>query len=175
MPLTNTAGFISFTTYRLLLKEITIKDAADLLLIRSNKEAMKYIDRPLATSIADAAALINTMAENFENGSGICWAICLKEDATLVGTIGFWNIDTEKLTAEFGYMLEPKLHNKGLMNEAFEPIIKYAFDNVKLKCLEALVVPKNIASINLLIKNSFEQEGKTDDGNFTFTKKTPLL
>jgi len=159
-------NFPTIETERLLLKEITLQDAADMLTIRSNEEAMKYIDRPIAKTIEDAIILINTLADYFKNNTGICWAVCLKENAKLIGTIGFWNIDTTNYRAEFGYMLEPNYHRKGIMNEAFTPIINYAFMQLQLHSLEAHVNPKNKASINLLLKNGFVQEAHFKENYF---------
>ena len=171
MILPNVNRFETLTTNRLLLKEITLQDATDLLQIRSNKSAMKYIDRPIASSLDDAEVLINTMAYNLKIGTGICWGICLKNNAKLVGTIGFWNINKENNTAEFGYMLEPTLQKIGIMTEAFEPIINYAFKKVKLKCLKAFVQHKNIASINLLLKNGFVKSEDEEESNLIYIKK----
>ena len=158
--------FPVINTQRLLLKEITLQDAADLLAIRGNIDAMRYIDRPLARTIEDAETLIHSMDGFLKNNVGISWGICLKEDARLIGTIGFWNIDTTNHRAEFGYMLEPAHHRKGIMTEAFAPVINYAFSEVKLHSLEAHVNPENMASRILLEKNSFVQEAYFKENYF---------
>jgi ribosomal-protein-alanine N-acetyltransferase len=50
--------FPILTTQRLVLRQITIKDAAALYALRSNEKVMQYIDKPLAKSLADAVELI---------------------------------------------------------------------------------------------------------------------
>ena len=63
----NFTTFPTIETERLLLKEITLQDAADFFAIRSNIDAMKYIDRPIAKTIEDAEVLINKMIDLYKN------------------------------------------------------------------------------------------------------------
>ena len=60
------------------------------------------------------------------------------------GYLGFYNLQ------------EPRT---GLMSEALEHIINYAFYNLDLHRLEANVQPDNLASINFVRKNNFTEEG----------------
>jgi [ribosomal protein S5]-alanine N-acetyltransferase len=166
MLIINFNTFPIIETERLLLREITLQDASDLFTIRSNTDAMKYIDRPIAKTIEDAVVLIDKMIDLYTNNEGISWAICLKEDAKLIGTIGFWRIDKPNYRAEIGYMLEPKLHRKGIMNEAFTPTIHYAFNEMNLHSIEANINVENLASRKILEKNGFVQEAHFKENYF---------
>jgi [ribosomal protein S5]-alanine N-acetyltransferase len=116
--------------------------------------------------VEDAIVLIDTLADYYKKNEGICWAICFKEDAKLIGTIGIWNIDKANYRASFGYMLEPKHHRKGIMNEAFAPTINYAFSAMNLHSLEANINPENMASRKVLEKNNFIQEAHFRENHF---------
>jgi ribosomal-protein-alanine N-acetyltransferase len=156
-----TIDFTSFPilqTNRLLLREVKLEDATDFFIIRSNIDAMKFIDRPIAKTLEDAEELINKMIDLYSKNEGISWAICLKEDSKLIGTIGFWRIDKQNYRAEIGYILNPLFHRKGIMNEAMIPAIDYAFNELHIHSIEANINPENIASRKILEKNNFIQE-----------------
>ncbi|HEX5654490.1 MAG TPA: GNAT family protein [Chitinophagaceae bacterium] len=141
-----------------MLRTIEEPDAARLFQLRSDPVVMKYLDRPMAQSIDDARELIRRIRADQEANQGITWAICLKEDPALLGTIGYWRIQHEHHRAEIGYLLDPALHGKGMMQEAFQPVIAYGFSVMKLHSIEANVNPSNAASIKILERNGFVRE-----------------
>ena len=141
-----------------MLRAITHADAAAFFQLRSDKNVMQYLDRPLAQSIDDVLALIKKIADGQLANENITWAITLIDSPTLIGTIGFWKIDTANYRAEVGYLLHPDQQGKGLMTEAIRCILQYSFEKMKLHSVEANVNPANKASIQLLEKNGFVQE-----------------
>ena len=64
----------------------------------------------------------------------------------------------EKNIAELGFELFPQFQGKGLMQEALIKIMKYGFENLNLKKLEAYTNQENTSSIKLLERNKFIQE-----------------
>jgi len=145
-------------TERLMLRQIVLEDSKEIFALRSNKEAMRFLDRPMAQSERDAVALIEKIEKDLIANDGITWGICLRNDSRLIGTIGFWRILKEHYRAEIGYMLFPERHGKGLMQEAIQVSIQYAFEKLQLHSIEANVNPNNMASIKLLEKNHFARE-----------------
>lgn len=160
-------SFPILKTNRLLLRAIESNDVSDFFAIRSNTQAMQYIDRPLATSENDVLSLIDVMTNAYKNNDAITWAICLKESNKLIGTIGFWRIDKENYRAEIGYILNPDFHQQGFMQEAMQPVIAFAFSSLKLHSIEANVNPNNTASKNILLKNGFEQEAYFRENHYS--------
>lgn len=155
----NFSHFPQLETERLLLKQITNYDAPALFEMRSSKEVMKYIDRPLAKTVDDALALIKLITDSWRTNDGITWGIFTKEQPQqLMGTIGFWKIQKEHHRAEIGYLLHPSLQGKGIMKEAMQGILNYGFNAMHLHSIEANVNPDNTASRKLLEKLSFVQE-----------------
>ena len=78
----------------------------------------------------------------------------------LIGGCGFHNYYTDHSRAEIGYHLFFEHDkNKGLMTEAIQKIIHYGFEVMKLNRIEAFVSPANEASIKLLKKFNFVEEG----------------
>ncbi len=150
--------FPVLSTDRLILRQIVAKDVKEIFALRSDKQTMQYLDRPMATTEQDALALIQKIEKDLVNNDGITWAICLKTDSHLIGTIGFWRIIKEHFRAEIGYMLSPRFHRKGIMQEAMEVSLQFAFQKLRLHSIEANVNPKNLPSIKILEKNHFVRE-----------------
>jgi len=151
--------FPELQTERLLLSRLSLSDASEVFRMRSNPEVMRYINRPLPQSIADAEAWISMILAALENNDGITWKLSTKEEPQkLIGTAGLWRIEKENDRAEIGYMIEPAFHGRGLMSEAVKPILDYGFDVLKLHSIEGLIDPRNIGSARVLEKTGFTLE-----------------
>jgi ribosomal-protein-alanine N-acetyltransferase len=155
----NLSPFTELETERFFLRNFQLDDKEDLFEMRSNPEVMKYIPRPLAITIDDAALHIEKLTKAWNENEGINWAIVEKSSKKVIGIIGFFNIIKEYYRAEVGYMLNPKWHKKGIMHEALQVVIPFGFENLKLHSIEAIIAPENIASGKLLLKNKFRKEG----------------
>ena len=158
--------FPELETERLLLRQVQDQDADDFFILRSDQTLMRYIDRPLASSITDAQHLIKKIHDSLIQNDGITWIITLKPDPGLIGTIGFWRIEKENYRAEVGYMLAVKWQDKGIMSEAMKEVLKYGFKEMNLHSVEANVNPANEASIRLLEKNQFIREAYFKENYF---------
>ena len=158
MLILNLSPFPSITTNNLVLRQITEEDVNEILLLRSDKKVMKYIDRPISKSKEDASLYIQHITDLHKNNEAITWGIALKNNPQLIGYIGIWNIKKEHYRAETGYALHTDHHRKGIMQEALSEILKYGFKEMKLHSIEANVNPLNIASIKLLERNNFIRE-----------------
>jgi ribosomal-protein-alanine N-acetyltransferase len=150
--------FTVLETKNLLLRSFRTNDADDFFVLRSNPEVMKYIGRPLATSIDDTVHLIAVLKKNHEMNTGITWAITHKSADRLIGTIGYWRIIPEHHRAEIGYLLHPDFQGKGMMSEAVSAVLDYGFNTLGLHSVEAVIHPQNTASVHLMEKFGFVQE-----------------
>lgn len=159
--------FPVLNTQRLVLRSITKNDADNLFRLRSNKKIMQFINRPLAKSVTDAEDFIELINESLKNNNGITWAISLKNNAGLIGTIGLWRLIKEHYRAEIGYMLNADFQRAGIMHEVIQPVLYYGFDIMNLHSIEAHVNPDNNASIKLLQKSGFIKEAHFKE-NFYF-------
>lgn len=167
-------------TTRLILREITLEDADALFEIRSNKEVNKYMDRAPHKEMEETEKLILDIKEGTKKREAATWAITLKTNPKLIGTIGFWRMQKEHFRAEIGYLMSPKEQGKGLMQEAMDIIIDFGFNKMNLHSIEAQVNPSNFSSIHILEKKGFKREGYFKenyffDGNFLDTAVYSLL
>ncbi|TGE21276.1 N-acetyltransferase [Hymenobacter aquaticus] len=147
-------------TARLTLRQLTSTDAPVIQLFRSDPEFLRYIPRLPETTLAQAQAHLNLLDQLLRTNEGIAWGLCREErPEELLGTICLWQFQPENYRAEVGYGLHPAHGGQGLMTEALEAVVHYAFGLLGLHSLEAHVDPANAASIRLLEKQGFVREG----------------
>jgi ribosomal-protein-alanine N-acetyltransferase len=150
--------FPVLSTEHLLLRKISEHDANQIFFLRSDKGVLRYLDRDPITSVDDALQWIRMTDAGVRGNEFIAWAMSLKDDKELIGTISFWNIQKEHYRSEIGYALHPMYQRKGLMQEAMTVVLHYGFKTMKLHSVEANVNPHNASSIKLLERNNFVRE-----------------
>lgn len=146
-------------TERLILREIIPQDAQNIYANFSNEQLIKYYGMNAMTQLAEAQALVQSFTAGFMNKRGIRWGIERKEEAGLIGTIGFNLWSPLHRRAEIGYELHPDFWRAGYMSEAINQIVDYGFQELGLTRIGAVVFVGNEASNQLLLKNGFELEG----------------
>jgi [ribosomal protein S5]-alanine N-acetyltransferase len=158
MQTLNLKQFPILETENFLLRQFITNDIDVLFEIRNNPIAMQYIGRPVANTKEDAVTLFDMMQKTEEDSLGISWAIQYKDNAEMLGYIGFYRIDFANYRAEIGYTLNPKHFNKGIMQEAVKPVIAHGFNHFNFNSIIADISPLNIATIKLVKKHDFVQE-----------------
>ena len=96
--------------------------------------------------------------QQYLNGSSISFGIFYKE--VLVGKIRISNIVFGSFKgANIGYALHRDYLNRGLMSEAVDMVLDYAFHTMGLHRIEASTLTDNLASQRVLGNNGFKQLG----------------
>ena len=167
-------------TERLLLRRTEESDVNEIFILRSDKRVMEFIERRAVKSIEEAVLYIQSINDLIKNNEAIQWAITLKNNPKLLGTICIWHISKEHHRGEIGYALNADAHGKGIMQEALTQVINFGFKILNLHSIEADVNPGNMASIKLLERNKFTREGHFKenicfDGKFFDTVVYSLL
>jgi [ribosomal protein S5]-alanine N-acetyltransferase len=155
--------FPILTTERLTLRQLLINDEQEIFTLRSDSEINKYLDRQLSNTITDARNFISKINENINKNISLYWAITLSDRNIMVGTISLYGFSGENDNCEIGYELLTKYQGQGIMKEAVEKIIDYAFNTIKVQKIEASLHRDNQSSINLLEKLLFRNSNKSDD------------
>ena len=158
MLILNFDPFPVLNTDRLTLRQKTSDDVKEMFFLRSDEGVMKYIARPRARSLQDAADFIEMVNNAVKNNEYITWAITLKDDPKPIGSIGLWRTQKENYRAELGYVLHPDHHRKGIISEAVKAVLDYGFKTMGLHSVEANINPANTASEKVLEKAGFIQE-----------------
>ena len=152
-------------TERLTLRQLVVNDEQEIFTLRSDKEINKYLDRQISNTIDDARNFITKVNENINKNDSLYWAITLRDRNILVGTICLFGFSDENGKCEIGYELLTNFQGQGIMKEAVEKVIDYAFNTVNVKKIEAFLHRDNQSSIKLLEKFSFRNSNEPDKTN----------
>lgn len=153
----NLTTFPILTTKRLTLRQLTMDDQQNIFDLRSDPEINKYLDRKPSQTIEDAINFINRVNDNIKNNHSFYWVITLTKTNTFVGTICLFDFVNESNSCEIGYELMIKFQGKGIMKEATEKVIDYAFQTLHFKKIVAHTHKDNQHSTKLLTRFNFLQ------------------
>ena len=145
-------------TERLMLRRLHDNDVNEVLELRGNPETMKFIPRPLATTIEDALNHIKIINDKIDENQDINWAVTEKGSDKCIGLMGFYRTQPEHFRTELGYMIAPEHNGKGYVTEAVKTLLNYAFNTLNFHSIEAVIDSRHTASERVLQKNGFEKE-----------------
>lgn len=96
-----------------------------------------------------------------ENGNMLrLWVMKKEEPEKVIGLVGFNNIIRGAFqSCHLGYSLDAEEINKGYMTEAIAKGIEVIFDEYRLHRIEANIMPRNTASMKVVEKLGFYNEG----------------
>lgn len=98
--------------------------------------------------------------EEMAQGTGMPFLIFENCSGRLAGGITLGNIRYGVAqTGQVGYWIGVDHAGKGLMLEALQLVIRFAFDTLRLHRIEAACIPDNTRSIRVLEKAGFRREG----------------
>lgn len=159
----NTLNFTPFPllrTKRLVLRQMALSDQTALFALRSDESVTKYTGCGMKDPDA-ARNYIEKINALIEKGEVVFWAIDIEGVEMFAGNICLWNFAEDKLSAEVGYELFPIHHGKGIMSEALQAVVRYAFEVLKLDFLHADPHVENAPSRTLLERNDFLLQPET--------------
>ena len=160
-------GFPTLETDRLILREIVASDAPDLFGIHGDADAMRWFGSDPLTDMQQAEKLIEIFASWRQMPNpGTRWAIQRKSDNRFLGSCGLFKWNRAWKSCVIGYELGSFAWGKGFMIEALSAILDWGFENMELNRVEAQVHSENIASINLMRRLGFAQEGHLREAGF---------
>lgn len=145
--------------HRVRLRTIKESDLDQLYSIFSDPKVMRYWSTPPLGSIQDAWTLLREIQTGNEQGTILKWGVALKPADNLIGTVTLFNLDQSQGRAEIGYAQAQAHWGNGYINEALQALLTYAFEDMKLRRLEADVDPRNASSIKTLERLGFQREG----------------
>jgi ribosomal-protein-alanine N-acetyltransferase len=158
-----TQVFPVLETERLTLRDFSLKDIPAVFEMYTRPDINKWLSHEPMQSIEEAEQRVRSRIGLFENGFGYRWAITFKRaPETVIGSCGYFHVRVSTHTYEIGYEIHPHHWHKGFMTEALTAILDYSFGDATpnpVHRFEALVDPKNVASIRLLEKLGFQKEG----------------
>ncbi|WP_281323860.1 GNAT family N-acetyltransferase [Flavobacterium sp. IMCC34518] len=157
-------SFPILTTERLTLRQLSSEDGQAIFTLRSDTEINKYLNRQASKTIEDAINFINMINDAIKKNDSIYWAITLTNSKTFVGTICLFDF-SKKNSCEIGFELITKFQEQGIMKEAAQLVIDYAFHTLKFQKILAVTHYDNQNSTKLLTKFNFVKSNETDVEN----------
>ena len=152
-------SFPQLETTDLVLRRMQETDSGALFRILADNEVTKYYDDGPFTDISQATDQIKAWENGFLNKRCIRWGIARKGEREIIGSCGYYGFHTWHMRASIGYELARSSWRQGIMTEALEAIIDLGFGVMNLNRIDAVVIPENEASIKLLEKLGFLNEG----------------
>lgn len=149
----------TLVTSRLLLRPFTLADAPVVERLVSDfaiADTTLHIPHPYPPGAAED--WIRTHPERFAQGTGISFAIVLRETGELCGAIGL-HPEPPHQRAEIGYWLGVPYWNRGIMTEAAAAVIAYGFSELGLNRIFAGHFTRNPASGRVMQKIGMTFEG----------------
>ena len=136
-------------TPRTYLREYASEDAALLSKVLSDARSMEYAPMEPTSDVSVAKGLIEGHKKNYAAHGFSAWAVILKEGAVFAGQAGLLKHERE---VELFYSYLPEFWGRGLATEVALACRNYAFENLGLAHLIAIIHPENRAAIAVASK-----------------------
>lgn len=146
-------------TERLIFRKMVIDDADDILKIYGDPKVAEYDWFEPFETTEMALKLISHVSKEFEEGEEITWGVVRREDEAFIGYCCLGDFEEDARRSEIGYGLRSDEWNKGYGTEVVKALAKFGFEEMNLNRIEAFITPGNDASIRILKKVGFIQEG----------------
>lgn len=143
----------------LVLRRLQDSDSNAIFRILADDKVTRYYDEASFTEVTQAGSQIEAWENGFVNKRCIRWGIARKADGGIIGSCGYYGFHPWHRRASIGYELARPFWRQGIMTEALDAILDLGFNKMELNRIEAVVMPENSASINLLEKLGFHNEG----------------
>ncbi len=93
------------------------------------------------------------------------WAIVYEPDHYVVGSVGLHKTARPEATQtrELGYVMNPRYWNRGIMHEAIEAVLSFAFTEMKLLRVIVCHFSENARSKKVILGSGFRYEGALHD------------
>jgi RimJ/RimL family protein N-acetyltransferase len=153
-------------TERLLLRPLAPGDAEGLFRIFSDEVVTRFYNWETFTDLEQARALLARTLEQRERHEALRWGLTQKGQEGVIGTCGFTRWNRESVWAMVGYDLAQSFWGQGLITEALRSVLHFGFEEMLVRRIEATIIAGNLASIRVLQKLGFQQEGVLRERGF---------
>jgi [ribosomal protein S5]-alanine N-acetyltransferase len=144
---------------RILLRRLSIDDLDDVFEYGSDPGVTPFVIFETHKTKDDSLFFIKFASDEFEKRKSIIWAIELKAENKMIGTIDLRNYNSVHQCGEIGYVIGREYWSKGLVTEAMKAVIHYGFDELQLNRIEAHCEHENTGSWRVMEKCGMKYEG----------------
>ncbi len=149
-------------TPRLQLRPLVMQEGRELfhVVTASRVELGRYMDWPrVMLDLEQARRFIRLGRDGWMAGRTVRFGVFERETGCLVGNIELEGVDTRRSQCELGYWVRSDRSRRGYATEAARPMLRYAFETLRLHKVRADVAVGNVGSARVLEKLGFQREG----------------
>lgn len=152
------SSFPTLSTTRLILRQVRLTDAADVLIFRGDPY-VQHFNGPVFESVGEAEDLIRELHQEFVAERGLGWAVSLKQSGRVIGLFSFHGWNRYHRRADVGYDMARDCWGQGYASEALGTMLGFGFARMDLNRVEAQTIADNHESVRLLKRLGFQREG----------------
>lgn len=181
----NHCGTQKIETKRLLLRQFTMADAADLLeLWIADPNVQSEYGEPTYETLEAVEELLKKWIVSYENPAFYRWAMVERDSGRCIGQIAFCRVYEDCRAAEIEYCVSAAFWGKGYAGEALQAVIDHTFANTDFAWLEAYHRAENEKSGRVLKKSAmrrtetverFRRAGETPEGEICYRMNKPCF
>lgn len=146
-------------TQRLLLRPLSMRDAADMFDYSRDPEVARHVLWDAHHSMNDTKGYLRYIIGQYHSASPSSWGIVWKENNRVIGTIGFMAYSEPDSVVELGYSLSRAYWNRGIMTEALRTVLWECFHTLRIHRVEAMHESSNPSSGRVMEKCGMRHEG----------------
>lgn len=163
------AGLPTLTTSRgVHVRAVRASDVDAVFAVFGDAETLRYWSHEPFADRAEAVAYVDAIDRAVVERVRFQWAIAADDDDELLGTVTLNSWDRRHRRAEIGFILRRDRQGRGIARACVGAVVRFGFDVMDLHRIEADVDPENAASLKLLKKLGFVDEGLQRERWFTF-------
>jgi RimJ/RimL family protein N-acetyltransferase len=152
-------SLLELTTERLRLSALTEADIPLIVRYANNNNVARYTANiPHPYGEKDAVFWLNMAAEGLKGKNHFIFALRDKETSAFMGGMGL-RVHTGFNRAELGYWLAEPFWGQGFTTEAATAVIRFGFEELKLRKIKARHIVINGGSGKVMLRNGMQQEG----------------
>ena len=146
-------------TSRLILRKLTMDDAADVFAYASNPIVTRFTTWDTHRSVEDSRAFISFALQRYEAGHAVGYGIVDAATNHVIGTCGIAGWSDQHERGDLAYAIAAPYWNKGYMTEAARAAVDHAFAALPMNRLQSCCHVDNIGSARVMEKLGMTFEG----------------
>jgi ribosomal-protein-alanine N-acetyltransferase len=152
-------------TREISLRKIEKTDLDDLYPIYNNENLFKYRPSEAKKNKSTVENMISHFERDFNKKKTIFLGICLNENLKrIIGVAEIFDFDVKVNMVTIGYTLNENYWGNGVATKTAKALVDYLFNTIEVNRVQAFVMPNNIKSKNVLLRNRFTKEGTIRQG-----------
>lgn len=147
-------------TERLSIQPLTEGDLATFVHYRQDPEVARFQSWDTSYSANQARELLKSQADVLlpSSGNWLQLAVHDRNTGELLGDLALHSVTSEKSAFEIGFTFATANQGKGFAKEAISRFLKYLFDEIEAKVIEANCDRRNLSAIKLLTSLGFKNQ-----------------